>query len=177
MIERHWILTVFVIAFGFGSTFAAAQFATDSVYKKELYSRIGNDDSYIYPLDTNKVVTRTIKIPVADTGSGTTELSANVHYPAGGGKFPVIVSLTAYDKDVFPSRYVSTGRGDAFRRVGLNMGDLTVSNMAAFEAADPGYWVPNGYAVVVIDAPGTGDSPGHEDPFSPGTVDVCMANS
>jgi predicted acyl esterase len=82
------------------------------------------------------------------------------------------MSLTAYDKDIGPSRYISTGRGDAFRGVGLNLGDLTVSNVAAFEGADPGFWVPNGYAVVIVDAPGTGDSPGIEDPFGKGTVDA-----
>ena len=150
----------------------SAQFPTDTVYDKPLRVRIGNDESYIYPLDAAQVASETIMIPIKENESGATELSANVYYAKGGGQFPVIMSLTAYNKDIGPSRYISTGRGDAFRAVGLNLGDLTVSNVAAFEGADPGFWVPKGYAVVIVDAPGTGGSPGHEDPFGIGTVDA-----
>ncbi|MBQ1681281.1 MULTISPECIES: CocE/NonD family hydrolase [Agathobacter] len=37
----------------------------------------------------------------------------------------------------------------------------TVSNMAKFESADPGYWCRNGYAVANVDARGVGNSEGY----------------
>ena len=38
------------------------------------------------------------------------------------------------------------------------MGSVSVSDHTAFEAPDPGYWVPNGYAVLLVDLPGLGAS-------------------
>ena len=40
-----------------------------------------------------------------------------------------------------------------------------VSEMAKFEAADPAYWCPNGYAVINVDIRGIGYSEGYNDQF------------
>ena len=154
------------------ATQASAQFPTDTVYDKPLHVRVGNDVHYVYPLDTDKIVSETLMIPVEDNGSGTTELAANVWYPTGGGAFPVIMSLTTYDKDLTADRYITAGRSDAFHGAGLSIGDFTISNAVSFEAADPGFFVPHGYAVMVVDGPGTGSSPGIQDPFGKATLDA-----
>lgn len=71
------------------------------------------------------------------------ELAANVFRPDRDGEVPAIVAFTPYSKDYY-------GQHAA----------LGVSDHTAFEAPDPGFWVPHGYAVVLIDRRGTGRSPG-----------------
>lgn len=41
----------------------------------------------------------------------------------------------------------------------------TISAMSKFEAADPAYWVPNGYAVINVDIRGIGNSGGYHEQF------------
>ncbi len=170
MISKTLIALIFCL--GATANPAVAQLASDQMFSHPLTARIGNDLTTIYPIDREATMIETIMIPVNDNGSGTTELSANVFYPKEAGPVPVIASLTAYDKDIGPSRYVHTARGNINREIGLNLGDMNISDVAPFEAADPGYFVPHGYAVVIIDAPGTGKSPGTEDPFGEATVDA-----
>jgi hypothetical protein len=67
---------------------------------------------------------------------------------------------TTYGKDLHPLNYTLSGRGPANRSIGLDMGNMRVSEATPFEAADPGYWVPHGYVVVHVDALGSGKSEG-----------------
>lgn len=69
-------------------------------------------------------------------------LAANVFRPDRDGAVPVIVTFTPFSKDYY-------GQHAAFG----------VSERTAFEAPDPGFWVPHGYAVVLVDRRGTGRSP------------------
>ena len=70
-----------------------------------------------------------------------------------------MVTATPYGKD----RY---DQWDNFRDApagnvpggGFYMGTVHVSDHTAFEAPDPGYWIPNGYAVLLVDLPGLGAS-------------------
>jgi predicted acyl esterase len=76
------------------------------------------------------------------------KLAANVFRPEKPGKFPVIMNFTPFCKDAY-----------------LQHDDFGASELTAFEAADPGWWVPNDYVVVLCDWRGTGRSPGKAAPF------------
>jgi len=69
-----------------------------------------------------------------------------------------------------PEDYVWAGRADGFRKLGQEFGDMRISTETSFEAPDPNFWVPNGYAVIIVDARGTGKSGGEKNPFGPKTV-------
>ena len=70
--------------------------------------------------------------------------------PDKPGKYPAILSLTAYGKD-----NIGQVRYDR-----LACGVAKTSIFAAFECPDPGYWVPNDYVTILIDTRGTGASDG-----------------
>lgn len=84
------------------------------------------------------VVERDIAVEMSDG----LKLAANVFRPDRDGEFPVVLTFTPFSKDYY-------GQHAAFG----------VSDRTAFEAPDPGFWVPHGYVVVVFDRRGTGRSP------------------
>ena len=124
--------------------------------RRTIRAVVGNDHTEIYPLPDDVVVERDVMIP---TRQGP-RLAANVFRPTEGGPWPVIMCCTAYGKDLHPLEYALAGRGPANRLIGLDMGDMRVSEATPFEAADPGYWVPHGFVVVHVDALGSGKSEG-----------------
>lgn len=117
---------------------------------------VGNDHTEIYPLPQDVVVELDVMIP---TSSGP-RLAANVFRPTGAGPWPVIMCCTTYGKDLHPLEYTLSGRGPANRSIGLDMGDMRVSEATPFEATDPGWWVPQGFVVIHVDALGSGKSEG-----------------
>ena len=117
---------------------------------------VGNDHAEIYALPEDIVVERDVMIP---TSQGP-RLAANIFTPSAGGPWPVIMCCTTYGKDLHPLDYTLAGRGPANRSIGLDMGDMRVSEATPFEAADPGYWVPHGFVVIHVDALGSGKSEG-----------------
>jgi len=80
-----------------------------------------------------------------------TQLLANVFKPDGPGPFPVVILSGVYDKDAPWSDHKKSGVYDT-------QGDDTYLN---FEAPNPGFWVPHGYAVVHVVERGYGGSPGY----------------
>jgi predicted acyl esterase len=93
-------------------------------------------------------------------------LSANVFRPDDAHPHPVILSLGIYGKDVhFKDAY--KGPWDSLKK---SVPDLDAKGSSGaylrFEMPDPERWVPDGYVVVLIDARGSGASPGYLDPFS-----------
>lgn len=72
---------------------------------------------------------------------------------------PAILAWSNYGKR--PNEF-RTGK-DVGYTPGVPMG--AVSEMAKFEAADPAYWCPNGYAVINVDIRGIGYSEGYNDQF------------
>ncbi|HWM47263.1 MAG TPA: CocE/NonD family hydrolase [Xanthobacteraceae bacterium] len=80
-----------------------------------------------------------------------TKLYADVFRPADERPVPPIIAWTPYGKHVpfDPKRFLNAGVKD---------GDT--SKYTAFEAPDPTFWIPHGYAVVVIDVRGTWYSEG-----------------
>jgi predicted acyl esterase len=117
---------------------------------------VGNDHTEIYPLPDDVVVEWDVMVP---TRQGP-RLAANVFRPTGHGPWPVIMCCTTYGKDLHPIEYALSGRGPTNRAIGLDMGNMRVSEATPFEAADPGWWVPRGFVVVHVDALGSGKSEG-----------------
>jgi len=85
------------------------------------------------------IVERDVPVEMSDG----VKLAANVFRPDRPGRFPVIVAFTPFSKDYY-------GQHDPFG----------CSAMTPFEGPDPGFWAPDGYAVVHFDERGAGRSPG-----------------
>jgi uncharacterized protein len=94
------------------------------------------------------------------------KLAVNVFRPDKPGKFPVIMAFVGpYGKDVSPHEY-SHFRYEYFVEYGLTVGTLRVSETTPFEGPDPGFWVPNDYAVVHLDTRGFFKSEGEKQVFT-----------
>lgn len=127
------------------------------------YIKIGNDRTIVYPLPKKNILAEYDHRLKMEDG---VEISMNVYRPETQQKSPVIMAFTSYGKDMWPNLWLTMTRGNAFRSLGDDLGSMTVSDEANFEAPDPGFWVPNGYALIVVDARGTGKSTGKNNPFS-----------
>ncbi|MEV5959880.1 CocE/NonD family hydrolase [Streptomyces sp. NPDC051987] len=101
------------------------------------------------PVPVDIEVFEDVAIPLRD---GVT-LYGDVYRPAGAGPLPAVLIYTPYIK-----------RGGHFNttlsatRFGVPAGD--VSGLQPVEALDPAYWCEHDYALVVVDARGTGHSGG-----------------
>lgn len=82
-------------------------------------------------------------------------LYADIFRPTSDEQVPVILAYTPYSK-----------RGgwwnDTYNVVKFGAPAGEVSGLQAFEAPDPGFWVPAGYAIAYVDAAGTSRSGGDE---------------
>jgi uncharacterized protein len=102
------------------------------------------------------ILVEEVMIPMRDG----IRLAANVFRRNAGPPMPVITTMTPYGKDqyelwnLFQDAPVGTVPGGG----GFYLGRIEISDRCAFEGPDPGFWVPNGYAVVLIDQPGRGRS-------------------
>jgi predicted acyl esterase len=125
-------------------------------------SRAPHNEIEVFPLPPEVAVERDVGVMMSDG----VRLSANVFRPQGNTEpLPVILALTPYGKDADPgtTREVTLERREA---IGLGMGHYRVSNCTPFEAPDPAYWVPHGYAVVHVDLRGCFKSQGERKVFS-----------
>lgn len=134
-----------------------AQDLTDATYIK-----IGPDRTIVYPLQDDILAEYDHRLKMEDG----VKISMNIYRPKTKKKVPVIMCFTSYNKDMWPDKWVMTHRGNPFRALGAGIGSMTVSDEANWEASDPGFWVPNGYALILVDARGTGKSTGKKDVFS-----------
>jgi putative CocE/NonD family hydrolase len=101
------------------------------------------------PQDWKLIVERDVKIPMRDGAI----LYADVLRPdTGGEKVPAIMNIGPYQKD----------------RLWIPPADLeeAANPYLAWETGNPMYWCPRGYALVRVDARGSGKSPGQSDPSS-----------
>ena len=92
------------------------------------------------------------------TTAGHTVL-ADIYRPAGSAPAPVIISWSPYGK------HNPAPIGVIYPRSGVrpeHIGELTT-----FEAPDPEYWVPHGYAILIADIPGTWNAVGPATYVSP----------
>lgn len=104
-----------------------------------------------------------VPVPVRDG----TVLRVNVFRPAGGGRWPVIMSAHPYGKDNLPKPGRRGYRVSPQYRVLRQPGPLSFSAWTGWESPDPAYWVANGYAVVNCDLRGCGTSDGVGQLLSP----------
>ncbi|MGZ5999260.1 MAG: CocE/NonD family hydrolase, partial [Rhizomicrobium sp.] len=109
------------------------------------------------------IVEKDVTIPVNDGH----RLRANVYRPPGNGRFPVLMSLGIYGKDVhLADAYQPQWEKLKTLNPGLSQ-DGSSGKYLRWEKIDPERWVPDGYVVVSVDGRGSGRSPGYLDPFSP----------
>jgi uncharacterized protein len=97
-------------------------------------------------------------LPVA-VRDGTT-LRVNVVLPAGGGRFPVLMSAHPYGKDNLPRRRGRGWRVSVQYRILRQTGQVRFSSLTGWEAPDPAWWAAQGYAVASCDLRGAGTSQG-----------------
>ncbi|MDD9944146.1 MAG: CocE/NonD family hydrolase [Myxococcales bacterium] len=88
-----------------------------------------------------------VEIPMRDGLS----LRANVFRPVGEGRYPAIMTLGPYPKDIHFADWDRLGFYEQLEEHGPHM---------HWETVNPDWWVPHGYVVIRIDARGTGKSPG-----------------
>lgn len=112
-----------------------------------------------YPLPSDVVVERNVRVKMRDG----VHLGVTVYRPSKEGRFPVVMCVTAYGADFGPKDY-STLR--VLQAAGMEVGTMHISDVATWEGPDPGFWVPNGYAVVVGNPRGFYDSEGEPGAFS-----------
>ncbi len=95
-----------------------------------------------------------------------TILRVNVVLPAGGGRFPVLMSAHPYGKDNLPARRGRRWRVSAQYRILWQASGVRFSSLTGWEAPDPAWWAAQGYAVATCDLRGAGTSDGESGLFS-----------
>jgi predicted acyl esterase len=109
------------------------------------------------------VFERDVGIPMADG----TVLRANVFRPPAPGRYPVVMAMGAYGKDVhFEDAFNPQWKVLKQIYPGLDSEGST-GRYLRWEVVDPERWVPDGFVVIQVDSRGTGCSPGYLDPFGP----------
>ena len=99
---------------------------------------------------------RDVEVTVRDG----TILRVNVFRPKGDEPVPVIMCAHPYGKDKLPKRRRFGYRFDPQYRLLRQPGPVSFSAWTSWEAPDPAFWVPRGYAVVNCDLRGCGSSDG-----------------
>ncbi len=87
-------------------------------------------------------------------------LRVNVVLPAGGGRFPVLMSAHPYGKDNLPRRRGRGWRVPFLYRILRQTATVRFSSLTGWEAPDPAWWAAQGYAVASCDLRGAGTSEG-----------------
>jgi predicted acyl esterase len=93
-------------------------------------------------------------------------LRANVFRPEEPGRYPVLVTLGPYGKDVHISQFMPS----AWEHIQQQHPEIPAASSCkhlVFETPDPELWVPHGYVVMKVDSRGAGKSPGFLDVNSP----------
>src|SRR5882672_11184296 len=101
------------------------------------------------------VLDKDVAIPVRDGAV----LRANVFRPDAGGRFPVLMTLGPYGKDVHLSQFMPEA-WEALKRRHPEILKTSSCKYLVFETPDPEMWVPEGYVLVKVDSRGSGKSPG-----------------
>ncbi len=107
------------------------------------------------------MVEKDIAVPMRDGAV----LRANVFRPDAPGKFPVLMTLGPYGKDVHLSQFMPEA-WEALKRRHPEILEASSCKYLVFETPDPEMWAPEGY-VVKVDSRGSGKSAGRLDVNSP----------
>ena len=108
------------------------------------------------------VLDKDVAVPMRDGAL----LRANVFRPDHPGKFPVLMTLGPYGKDVHLSQFMPEA-WDVLRRRHPEILKASSCKYLVFETPDPEMWAPHGYVVIKVDSRGAGKSPGRLDVNSP----------
>ena len=126
-------------------------------------ANIANSDrdlgAVTYPLPEGITVERDIRVKMRDG----VQLAVTVCRPDTKGQFPVVLCVTVYGKDFGPKDYSTLPK---IKESGNAVGTMHISNITTWEGPDPGFWVPNGYVVVVANARGYYNSEGQAGLYS-----------
>jgi predicted acyl esterase len=93
-------------------------------------------------------------------------LRANVFRPQEPGRYPVLVTLGPYGKDVHIAQFMPS----AWEQIQKHHPEILAASSCkhlVFETPDPELWVPHGYVIMKVDSRGAGKSPGFLDVNSP----------
>lgn len=93
------------------------------------------------------IVERDVDIPMRDGA----RLKADVFRPDSSERFPIIMDMTAYQKDLL---WVPPADLEEKANAFMN-----------WETANPEWWCPRGYILIRVDSRGTGKSPGFAEPW------------
>ena len=109
------------------------------------------------------IIEKDVAVPVNDGHV----LRANIYRPASSGRYPVLMAMGIYGKDVhFADGYKP--QWEKLQELNPDIGrDGSSGEHLRWELIDPDRWVPDGYVVIAVDSRGSGKSPGYLDPFSP----------
>jgi uncharacterized protein len=108
------------------------------------------------------ILDKDVAVPMRDGAA----LRSNVFRPNSPGKYPVLMTLGPYGKDVHLSQFMPEA-WEALRRRHPEIVEASSCKYLVFETPDPERWVPEGYVVVKVDSRGAGKSPGRLDVNSP----------
>jgi predicted acyl esterase len=97
-------------------------------------------------------------------GDGAT-LMANVFRPKAEGRYPVLMSMSIYGKDIHTRDFNPEVWEEMVEHI-PGLCESSSCNYHAWEVPDPEIWVPDGYVLIRVDARGSGKSPGRIDPFT-----------
>ena len=109
------------------------------------------------------VFDRDVAIEMADG----TVLRANVFRPVQEGRYPVLMAMGAYGKDVHFEDAFHPQWNTLLQIYPELCSNGSTGQYLRWEVIDPERWVPEGYVVIQVDSRGTGKSPGYIDPFGP----------
>jgi hypothetical protein len=118
----------------------------------------------IIPVPQGLIVEKDVMVTMPDG----VKLACNIVRPGKPGKFPVIMAMSPYIKDIPPTQYEPFAM--AFW-LGYEIGSMKISMLTPWEAPDPAFWVPHGYVVIQVDCRGTGKSQGVKEFFGPKEID------
>jgi uncharacterized protein len=113
----------------------------------------------IVPVPPGVLIEKDVMIAMPDG----VKLASNVYRPDKPGRFPVILSMSPYGKDLTPPTYKPDGSplpgayAPYMFRVhahGADMGHMKISMLTSWEAPDPAFWVSNDYVVIIVDQRG-----------------------
>ena len=93
-------------------------------------------------------------------------LRANVFRPKRAGRYPVIMAMGVYGKDLHFEDGFARQYNVLLERYPDLCANGSTGRFLRWETADPERWVPHGYVVIQVDSRGSGKSPGFLDPRS-----------
>lgn len=126
-----------------------------AAYALDRVRRLLNPPVTVEPPPPGVRFLKDVEVPVRDG----TVLRANLFLPEQEGRYPVVMCAHPYSKDRLPRK----GRPLFNYRVMRQSSPLRFSAWTSWEAPDPGFWVPNGYALVNCDLRGFFRSEGFGD--------------